>query len=425
MPSDLALRLLRGEQEWQDFVERLFGRGAWLHYVSPLDNDRRLYRYGDRVAKIRRRRERSPVYGQDLAHEFAVLSYLRDSSLDRSPAYEESGPWQVLTFRFVAGTSFTTEWSRRGVLGRCRLIAGLARASIELNRVGVSHGNLSFNNLVLDERGAVRIIDFGDARVSGFARALLSDQVSLWFGRHGLLISGLKQLLMGAVPGLASVYRRRKLRVVREFSVGDTSDEDLRRLERAWRLTARWNTTLNLWLAYSSLSVDGILFPGFRPWLLRWDAIKRVVSFRNRAVLDLGTNVGLLCSFALLEGAARAHGVDSEPTLTEGARAAAAAFGVPATFDTLDLNSPEAWEYRLRGFDVVAALSIMEWVTDRARLVRFLGEHDELLYEGHDPLDVEIDRLMSVGFRHFTLITVSDRGRALLYARKNAVGATR
>jgi hypothetical protein len=80
----------------------------------------------------------------------------------------------------------------------------------------------------------------------------------------------------------------------------------------------------------------------------------------------------------------------------------------------------QGWEDRLASFrpDVVTALSVVQWVADKDRFLQFLGRFPELLYEGHDPVDIERARLLGAGFDRVELIGESERSRPLLRATR-------
>jgi hypothetical protein len=73
--------------------------------------------------------------------------------------------------------------------------------------------------------------------------------------------------------------------------------------------------------------------------------------------------------------------------------------------------------------DVVFALSVLNWVADKARLLAFLGRCEELIYEGHDSALVERRRLRAAGFTTIELVATSERGRPILHGRKPPRGA--
>jgi hypothetical protein len=423
MPSALGLRVMKEQEEWAAFVAQTLDQDAWLFYVSPLDSDRRLYRFGDRIAKVRRlhdaSRQSARQYGQELSAETAILQHLaKVPAMNRSPAYQRWEEWEVLAIDFVEGQPFSEEWHRRGLLGKVALAHHAARAILGVNLAGVCHDDIVASNLLVDHCGNVQLVDFGNATFWHPLRAIWREWNGLLFSRHGLAGRLLKCALLRVFPGAQSVYRRVKLRRVTPLSIGVTGDADLTALEEAWRATARWNTTGGAWLAYSSLTVAGEHFPGSRPWLLRWTRISEVASFSGKRILGLGCSTGLFCSFAMLAGARACHGVDSDRALIDAAHKIASAFGVAPSFEVANLDSDDPWEKRWRGADLVVAMSIMEWVNDRERLLRFLGEHQELLYEGHDSLGIELDRLRRVGFKSISMVMMSERGRPVLYARK-------
>jgi SAM-dependent methyltransferase len=194
-------------------------------------------------------------------------------------------------------------------------------------------------------------------------------------------------------------------------------DSEVALLTQAWQLGTTSEATAE-GEAYYSLNVSGHHLPGERPWPLRWDMIRRTVSFKRKHFVELGCNLGLLSAHALLNGALSARGVDINPTVVDGARKVAQAWKVPAEFAVLDVDSPEPWEEHYSGAGIVSALSLYNWVQQKDRLLRFLGRHNEALYEGHDSLVTECDRLRSVGFRTVTVLGETERNRWLLYAAK-------
>jgi SAM-dependent methyltransferase len=166
------------------------------------------------------------------------------------------------------------------------------------------------------------------------------------------------------------------------------------------------------------MTLGDVLLPGERPWTLRWEAIRRAVDFRGTNVLELGCNMGLLSSFAMLEGATSAHGVDRDAPILEASRLTASALGVTPTFEQVDLANDLEWEERLAGRDVVVAMSVIHWLPNPGRVLSFLGTHPIAIYEGHDDLTTEIARLRQAGFSHVTSLLESERGRHVLLARK-------
>jgi hypothetical protein len=422
--SALGRRVIREQEEWRHFVTAHLGEGAELVYISPLDSDRRAYRVSDRMAKV----QRSPVgpsqNGQRLASEYAVLQRLRsDPALDRNPAFEEHAGWEILWYDYVEGEPLSELWRRPGFFRKLRLAVHTTRAVRRLHRQGVSHVDTQAPNYIGNGHGTIHPIDFGDAVVHRPFAAAAVDVRRFLFGRYGLAQRMVKALFLCLWPNSQQLYRNVKLKRVAPFSV--TSLDGLNGdggggLLEGWRRSARWNTTAGHWLAYSSLTIGGVHFSGWRPWLLRWTWIREAVSFEGKSVLDLGCNVGLFCSFALLEGASSAVGVDADPDALDAAALIASGLGVFPIFKRILLKGDDDWERLLPKTDIVAAMSIAEWVDDKKALLRFLSRVPELIYEGHESMRVERDRLRRAGFQNIRVLAVTERGRVLFHATRAA-----
>ena len=171
-------------------------------------------------------------------------------------------------------------------------------------------------------------------------------------------------------------------------------------------------------VAYYAFTYRGRHFPGERPWYARWEPIRRAVDFRGKRLLEFGSNMGLLSSFATIYGAVEAVGVDHDPLIIQSARLVAQGLGTGAEFERVDLIGDASWEERLAGADIAVAMSIVHWLPEPERLLRFLGRHSEVIYEGHDSVGVETERLRSVGFEEISVIAETDRDRFLLHGRQ-------
>ena len=113
-------------------------------------------------------------------------------------------------------------------------------------------------------------------------------------------------------------------------------------------------------------------------------------------------------------------GVDADATIIRTAAMIAEALGLDAKFRCIDLSTNERWNDDLAGADIVTAMSLYNWLDtpSRLRLLEFLGRQEELLYEGHDALPVEMERLRSAGFEEIDILGETERGRLLLQAKK-------
>jgi len=201
----------------------------------------------------------------------------------------------------------------------------------------------------------------------------------------------------------------------------DASPE-VRRLLRAWELgqTSDANAPGSA-LAYYSFEFEGVHLPGERPWNDRWNVLRDVTDFRGKRLLELGCNLGLLSSHLMRDReAGAALAVDHDAKIIEGAKSVASALGVSVEFRPVDFDAPVDWETPLRDFqpDTVFALSVLNWVRNKDRFLSFLGEFDEVIFEGHDSARMETKRLRNAGFEEVQLLTFSERDRPVFRCRK-------
>jgi len=187
---------------------------------------------------------------------------------------------------------------------------------------------------------------------------------------------------------------------------------------RAWQ-TAAGAEANQVHICYYSMEFEGFLLPGERPWEPRWQLLQGVVSSKGARVLELGCNLGLLSTYALRNGAADAFGVDIDETLLQAHSLLQQAFRVSYRTKHLDFDDQVPWEEELTAFrpTIVTALSVLHWVRDVPRFLRFLQRFDVLLYEGHDRDPVERARLAQAGFGDISLVGRSERNRSVFLAR--------
>jgi len=201
---------------------------------------------------------------------------------------------------------------------------------------------------------------------------------------------------------------------------GDASPE-LALAYRAWQVAAGAEAN-QVHICYYSMEFDGFHLPGERPWEKRWQLLERYVAAPNARILELGCNLGLLSTFALRQGAAGALGVDVDDTLLRANQLLQQAFRVKYQTRRIDFDDRQSWETELIAFQptVVTALSVLHWVRDADRFLRFLGRFNVLIYEGHDRDHVERARLGQAGFGDVMLIGRSERNRSVFLARRTS-----
>lgn len=411
--------VLRREREWGEAVEAVLGADADLVAVSRWIPDSRAYARDDRIAIIRFR---------DTAGRFTDGFEGAAKALDRLGRPVDhlvEGSWEALRLARIEGHSLEFLLPQLPGRERLRVLGRVGRELVRLHGQGVAHRDLRPDNVLLRPDGGVELVDFDRALIGTRPRTALADWIGL--GPDGFSENAFWSLaLFTLVPRSRSLGRRvrgliRKPRgYVHEWAEpSSTVPDDVRLLAQAWSIAQLAGANApGQGLAYYAFTHRGYHLPGERPWDLRWEAIRRVVDFEGKALLELGCNLGLLSCFAMLHGARSAVGIDRNAEILGGARLVADALGVSPELRQVDLSSAADWEASLRGADVVTALSVVHWLPDPERVLRFLGEHREVIYEGHDSLEVETERLRSVGFRDVDVVLESERGRFVLRGRQ-------
>jgi len=411
--------VLEEEAAWDRAVADIAGSDAKLIGVSRYVGDSRVYARDGQVAKIRSRRAVLQTGVLTLANEAKLLTLLgvdvRTGSVD---------DWDYLTMPRLTGPTLDRVVPRMSVVQRVRVLPGVMRDLRRIHHAGVAHRDLRPDNIVLDPDGRAHLIDFDRAISASGPAVALADWVGL--SRDGFAANPYwKFALFFLAPKVQSMARRlRALSTRQPDTIGPSGqDGDLAMLAGAWQMAA--NSPANSpghRVAYYALTFKHQHFPGERPWYLRWEAIRRGVDFRGKRFIELGCNMGLLASFARIHGAASSLGVDRDPTIIRSARLVSDALGAQAQFEAIDLVSDPNWPQRLGAGDIVAAMSLVHWLPNPEPILRYLGQHAEVIYEGHDSLEVETARLKSVGFTQIRVLGETERGRPLLHGFRARAG---
>ena len=119
-------------------------------------------------------------------------------------------------------------------------------------------------------------------------------------------------------------------------------------------------------------------------------------------------------------GAAKCIGVDHDKKILESAKLISEVFEVNPVFKQINFDSAKDWESDLSSYeiDIVFALNVLNWVNDKDRLLKFLSNFPEIIFEGHDTTEVERKRFEQIGFNTIEEIGYSERERIILRCRK-------
>ncbi len=180
-------------------------------------------------------------------------------------------------------------------------------------------------------RGRVR----SSKSVPGFARELLIRE-SHQLGKVDQAITTLARRSLVALR----VVRSRLLRTAHRPDPRLLVSPELRKIAAAWTSRRDHQPVRQVQKSPDySIDLEGVVFPGERPWEARWSYLESAADYRNRRVLELGCNLGLLSTWALTHGGASAAlGVDHDPDIVRAAGLVAEAFGVRPEFRVVDFD---------------------------------------------------------------------------------------
>ncbi len=424
--------------QWNALVANAIGPQARIVSVSNHCSDCRVYSCDDHIVKIRRFSPASQRNRANSLEDEAVILGLLGAvpGVPSLLGYQRIGEFEVLKMSklpSVQGFDPTFGYQHEPIRNFIRV----AKMVATLNFRGVSHGDIHISNIGVNREGTISVFDFDQACIDAPWRCLARDyfgfdacsvgkrvslveraQTAKYLSLPARGIALLRRLISEALNSRDALANQKKIgnyRLLTELA-GDSS---LRLLAEAWDTAAKASASSpGITVAYYSLDICGIHFPGERPWMFRWLQISGIISFKGKKLLELGCNMGLLSIHAQISGAGYCKGIDIDPVVLESARKAAAAFGVTVHFEQQNLDSDDCWEAALDGFDLISVLSVMHWVKQKERLWKFIGGHREVIYEGHESESEARSSLAKVGFRVVSVIGYTERARPLFYAHK-------
>ncbi len=179
--------------------------------------------------------------------------------------------------------------------------------------------------------------------------------------------------------------------------------------------------------SYYSMTVNGQRMRGERPWEIRWNLIKDAMNYDEKRILDLGCNIGLLNACmqkyrkpASYQNIDAPHAFLARQGQTQKLQAAqwiAQAFEVPFHLKQFDFDKDDYENKIGYDYDVVFCLSLLHWLKDAGRMMRYLSNFNHVFFEGTGTAEGEITRFEHYGFKAHVL-GVADKGRTVIHFYK-------
>jgi predicted Ser/Thr protein kinase len=420
------------EQLWSEALGKLRLFSATLLASSSYDSTRRTYLLNDMVYKIvlLERDSTASQRRNNLAKEFEIIKSLHGIT----------GIPEAITFEVEENIGFAKYCRAPGrPLSKvhinpkqsCRIVVSLLALLIKTSIRGISHNDVHADNVLLSARGQVSLVDFDQASQVSVYRALMANLFGIgnqMGSVYGSLITIMKHQLTEHLSPTSTAKLKRywhrawKSPERRLPKLKRNASPQLKALLKAWKLAQLSNANApGQNVSYYSLQFENYSFPGERPWLYRWRTFQKIDDFRNKRILELGCNLSLLSCFLLKHAqASAAMAVDADSNILSAARYVAFAFDVSPIYLKKDFDMADEWETELIAFkpDVIFALSILNWVKDKKRFMSFLSRFDDVIFEGHESLEVETTRFVEAGFDEVEQVAMSERKRPVLRCRK-------
>lgn len=397
---------------------------------SNLDSSRKTFLYKNFIIKAHKKNEdRTQHMRQNsLQREYELLKRCNEiNGVPKTFYYCCNDDYDLLFTSYQQGIQLVN--LKISFVQLLKILKELSVILFKLSRRGISHNDIVPENILVTNNFKVSLIDFDQATqvkpITAFVRQFLGIKI----GESKLnysMITIIKDYLRKKFPKI--VFQLKKLsgkkfpEIERLPTLNADADPKLKKLLQAWKLAQKSNASSpGIPIAYYSLEFNGITFPGERPWIRRWDELKNISDYSGKTIIELGCNMGLLSAFLINEaGAQKCIGVDHDGKILESAKIISDVFNVNSIFRKINFDSLNKWENELLAFnaDIIFALNVLNWVSDKDRFLQFLSAFKEVIFEGHDLPENEKNNFKRLGFTSIEEIGYSERERIILRCRK-------
>jgi len=398
-------------------------------YISESNEDpsRKTFLLNDIIIKSRKLDDdrSSHLRHNDLKEEYEILKLSDEvNGTPKALHYNKNELYELLFLSYLPGEQLRNQ--QLTFVQTVKVTIQVLKILVRLSGKGICHNDVTPQNVLLTGKNNPSLVDFDQAVkttiVKAFAGNILgikSGESKVSYGLNTIFKDYLRKHFPNFLYSIKRLLGRNPEFEKHELpSINNDADPKLKKLLNAWKLAQKSNASAPaLPLAYYAIDFEGYHFPGERPWTERWNRLKNVSSYSGKTILELGCNMGLLSIHLLKEaGASKCIGVDHDKKILESAKIISEVFEVNPVFKQINFDSARDWESDLLSYniDVVFALNVLNWVYDKDRLLKFLSNFPEIIFEGHDTTEVERKRFKQIGFNTIEEIGYSERERIIL-----------
>jgi len=166
---------------------------------------------------------------------------------------------------------------------------------------------------------------------------------------------------------------------------------------------------------YYSVVINGRYFEGERPWETRWAQFNRAIDWNGIKILDLGTCMGVVPAYLLkFRNINSATAIDLNAHHIEATKVVRKAFRIPEEkmkIIPIDLDNSDYEEILGYDFDVIFCLSFFRWIKNKERLLKYLSNFENIIFEAHDLDGDVVSTFKDIGFQAHKVLGESRIGR--------------
>jgi hypothetical protein len=435
--ASVAAQHVANERQWRDLLNRHFPRPRrllrWgLHH--------RVYRFGDRVAKIEKTLLNEHDHTLGVEYEYSLLLALEGRACTFHPTYKViDNRWCVLEIDFIEGEYLDEllEQGRGRELSIIRMVARLFWVSL----AGVTFKQLRGRHVIRRIDGSVAFIDFGHStrthplnalwqnftpfsfsggkasprRLSSLILEILrprpkSDQQDTASTEFDRLVEGAQRRWQ--MNGKRAVVAR--ARYLADHYGDSVMADELEAMERCVAVAIGTKPENGVDLPEFHFAEYG--FAGAHDWGFLWDALADRVDWAGKRVLELSGGLGPVGVYARLEGAAHVTSLETDGNLREASRHFAKALRITDN-DYGPLGSPaDARRFdSLPAADILTVLSVRLESAPLERLMPLMSRYAEVLWQTPDA-EAAVAALGMAGFRTIEVLLRTTQRRYIVYA---------